>query len=337
MNSAETGNPKVSILIPVFNREKLIAECIRSAINQDFSDYEIVVVDNCSTDKTWEIVLEFSSAYENVRAFRNNANIGPVKNWHRCISESKGKYCKFLFSDDLLFPDCLGKLYDSMCRSNFCFTFSQVRTGESIENSRIHYCNYHSESVTREEYFFGLLSGTAPVSPGAVLIERELLLNCLKFDFNTSTPRDYISNGAGPDVMIMLLAYISNQYAGYVNEPLSFFRTHNDSFTTLNENNAVAFGYISVLSLYAKQNFSFFNWVHAVSKLWLKFIYKTKRIVSPVEFFKEYEGTGSAKEILPFFLIIPFVAIREAYRRTLGPVCSERKKSARKWRLNLNQ
>ena len=315
VNITRTESPKISILIPTFNREKYIEECIQSAINQTFDDYEIVVVDNSSTDRTWEIINEYALKYKNIRAFRNNTNVGPVKNWQRCINEARGAYCKFLFSDDLLFPNCLHELYNSIIRSNYCFVFSQVKTGNSIQNSVINYDQFHSTNVTRNEYFAGLLSGIAPVSPGAVLIERALLQTCLKFAFQTATPRNFITNGAGPDVMIMLSAFASNRPAGYVNEPLSFFRTHNESITILNDNNEVAFGYMSVLSLYAKQNFSFVKWVQTISKLWLKLIYKTKSIVSPIDFFIEFEGTGSLKELVIFILVTPCVVISELNRR----------------------
>ena len=57
-------------------------------------DVEIIVIDNCSTDKTWERVKEFDIKYENVKAFQNDKNIGPVENWYRGIQLAKGKYLK---------------------------------------------------------------------------------------------------------------------------------------------------------------------------------------------------------------------------------------------------
>jgi len=84
--------PKVSILIPVFNRKDYIAECIQSALDQTFTDFEVVVVDNASEDGTWEICQQFAANDQRVRIFQNDTNIGPVRNWRR-RKGSLEKYC----------------------------------------------------------------------------------------------------------------------------------------------------------------------------------------------------------------------------------------------------
>lgn len=99
------NNPFFTIAIPVFNRLDFFKEALNSVLNQTYSDFEIVIVDDCSTDGTWEYIKTIKD--KNIRIFRNSENIGIVPNWNRCISESRGKWFKFLMSDDLLFPDSL--------------------------------------------------------------------------------------------------------------------------------------------------------------------------------------------------------------------------------------
>lgn len=100
------GNvPFFTIAIPVFNRLDYFKEALNSVLSQSFNDFEIVIIDDCSTDGTWEYIKAVKD--KRVRIFRNSENIGIVPNWNRCISEARGKWFKFLMSDDLFFPDSL--------------------------------------------------------------------------------------------------------------------------------------------------------------------------------------------------------------------------------------
>ena len=78
-------SPKVSILIPVFNRKSYISDCIQSALDQTISSIEIIIVDNASNDGTWEICQEYANRDQRIRIFRNDTNIGPVRNWKKCL------------------------------------------------------------------------------------------------------------------------------------------------------------------------------------------------------------------------------------------------------------
>src|SRR4030067_1594973 len=101
--------PKVSILIPVYNRANMVGGCIQSALEQTYQDIEVVVVDNDSTDGTWEICKALSEKDSRLRVFKNDTNIGPVGNWKKCIDSARGAYGKILFSDELLSKDYVEK------------------------------------------------------------------------------------------------------------------------------------------------------------------------------------------------------------------------------------
>ncbi len=97
--------PKVSICIPVYNGETFIAETIHSALGQEFSDFELVISDNASTDGTERVVRSISDP--RIRYERSAVNVGPVGNFNRCLELARGEYIKILCADDLLYPDCL--------------------------------------------------------------------------------------------------------------------------------------------------------------------------------------------------------------------------------------
>jgi glycosyltransferase involved in cell wall biosynthesis len=97
--------PVVSVCIPVYNTERFIAAAITSALSQTYRDFEIVIVDNASTDTTAQILAAFTDP--RIRAFRNDENIGAAANFNRVISLARGRYLKVLCADDLLYPSCL--------------------------------------------------------------------------------------------------------------------------------------------------------------------------------------------------------------------------------------
>jgi glycosyltransferase involved in cell wall biosynthesis len=103
--------PKISVLIPTYNYACFLSEAIESVLAQDFQDFELLIVDDCSTDNTVEVVRRFCAQDSRVLFSVNSANLGMVNNWNRCLQQASGQYIKFLFGDDkLCHPQALGKM-----------------------------------------------------------------------------------------------------------------------------------------------------------------------------------------------------------------------------------
>ena len=297
--------PAVSILIPVFNREQFIAECIQSALNQVFTDFEIVVVDNASDDGTWKICQQFAAIDQRVRIFRNETNIGPVRNWLRCAQEAKGELSKVLFSDDCLEPNCLAEMVPKLDDLDLALVYCAARIGKSREESVIAYSQATPARVNSTKFLNLILSGEAPVSPGAVLIRTRDLLKNLHTTFPTATQRQYEKNGAGPDVMILLLTSLSYTYVYKISEPHVFFRIHETSFSIINKDNDVISGYKSIFCYFLKTHLTWFRWIEFVSKSWLGEVRRNKNWVAPSSYLCKYEGCGDSWEQLALFFYIP--------------------------------
>jgi glycosyltransferase involved in cell wall biosynthesis len=107
-------SPKVSVCIPVYNREDFIAEAIESVLSQTFTDFELIITDNCSTDKTPQIVQSYAQEDRRIIYFRNEHNLGICSSMNRALLLSRGEYIKFLFSDDKLAPECLEVFVEKM-------------------------------------------------------------------------------------------------------------------------------------------------------------------------------------------------------------------------------
>ncbi|MFZ2445299.1 MAG: glycosyltransferase [Syntrophobacteraceae bacterium] len=102
--------PKVSVCIPTYNYAKYLPVAVESVLSQNFTDFEVIVRDDCSTDNTVEVVKKYLSD-ERVIFGVNERNLGLAGNWNRCLSLAKGKYIKYVFADDLLASrDALGEM-----------------------------------------------------------------------------------------------------------------------------------------------------------------------------------------------------------------------------------
>ena len=110
VSSSGFSSPSVSICIPTFNGAAYIRECVESALAQTFSNVEVIIADDASTDDTTAIATQLASVDSRVRVSCNTTNLGLVRNWNRAIGLATGAWVKLLFQDDLLDPQYLEEL-----------------------------------------------------------------------------------------------------------------------------------------------------------------------------------------------------------------------------------
>ena len=126
-------NPqKVSIIIPVYNVEKYIRRCIDSVLSQTFTDFECILVDDCSSDKCPEICDEYAKQDARVKVIHKIKNEGPSRARKTGFESSFGEYIQFVDSDDWIEPDMLEKMYSKAI----------------LENDDMVYCDYFSHDET---------------------------------------------------------------------------------------------------------------------------------------------------------------------------------------------
>lgn len=101
--------PLVSVVTPVYNGDKYLAECIESVLSQTYENWEYIIVNNCSKDGSLEIANEYARQDSRIRVHNNTEVLSMVQNFNHSLLQisSDSKYCKVLHADDLLFPECL--------------------------------------------------------------------------------------------------------------------------------------------------------------------------------------------------------------------------------------
>jgi glycosyltransferase involved in cell wall biosynthesis len=103
--------PRLSVLIPVFNGEAYLAECLDSILAQDFSDWEVIAIDDCSTDGSPAILQRYAERDQRIHWQRNPANRGIGGNFNACLEAARSQNVKYLLQDDkLLDPSALRRL-----------------------------------------------------------------------------------------------------------------------------------------------------------------------------------------------------------------------------------
>ena len=119
------SDPKVSVCIPVFNGENYLLDCIQSVLEQNYGNFELLIMDNCSTDSTQLIVSKIQD--NRIRYVRNDKNIGVYNNFSKCIAEAFGEYFILLPHDDLLLPGCLSNYVEKFEDKSIGLVYSSVK------------------------------------------------------------------------------------------------------------------------------------------------------------------------------------------------------------------
>jgi glycosyltransferase involved in cell wall biosynthesis len=106
----------VTIGIPVYNGSNFLSHALDSILEQTYSDFEVIVSDNASTDPTQELVLDYAARDARIRYFRNDENIGAARNYNRTFALASGGYFKWFAHDDVLAPNYLARCVEVLDR-----------------------------------------------------------------------------------------------------------------------------------------------------------------------------------------------------------------------------
>lgn len=111
---SKNDQPLVSVVTPVYNGERYLGECIQSVLNQKYQNWEYIIVNNCSTDRSLEIADKYAAKDARIRVLSNSNLLPMLQNSNYTFQQisSQSRYCKVLHADDWLFPRCLDQMVD---------------------------------------------------------------------------------------------------------------------------------------------------------------------------------------------------------------------------------
>lgn len=123
----------VSIVMPNYNGEKFLRETIESVLSQTYTNWELLFVDDCSTDNSLELIKSFRD--ERIRVYQNETNSGAAVSRNTALREAKGKWIAFLDSDDLWVPEKLEEQLKFMVDNGYDFTYTEYSQIDEQSNS----------------------------------------------------------------------------------------------------------------------------------------------------------------------------------------------------------
>jgi glycosyltransferase involved in cell wall biosynthesis len=216
---ARSGHPLVSVLVPVFNGEKYLAECLDSVLMQDFPDYELLISEDCSRDGTVAVIERYAAKDPRIRWWRNPVNLGPVANLNFCLRQARGEFIKFVFADDkLLTPSALRQMVQVMAADPTI----------ALVGSASHVITAGGRVIQVRDFF-----RDARRQPGMKLLAQHLeqSVNLISEPTTVMFRREQAARGFDerfrrlPDLELWFHLLEQGDFA-YVAEPLSAFRRH---------------------------------------------------------------------------------------------------------------
>ncbi len=280
-------DPLVSIIVPAYQREDLIRETLLSALEQRFDSFEVVLVDNHSADRTFEVAQAMARDHARLRVFRNDENLGPVRNWLQCLSHARGEYAKVLFSDDLIAPNCLERTHAVLAADPAVgFVFTPAVVGSVAWQGEVYYAWKERDRLARSGEFIrtSLLTNDLPVSPGCALFRAADLRDSLEHGLQQYP--EFGRHGAGIDQHTFLFTASRYPQVAFLSRPLAFFRIHPTSLTVDGLGGDIRRDYDIARCAFAERN-ELPRLIQARVRLisWLRAMERTGAPVSPATYF----------------------------------------------------
>lgn len=206
--------PAVSVVTPVYNAEEFIRETIDSVLNQTFENFEFLLIDDCSTDSSADIVKKYAEKDERVKYIKLKENSGAAVARNTGLENAKGRYIAFIDSDDVWYPEKLEKQLNFMNENNEAFTYTKYE--HITEDGEVRSTPDFPEKLN----YSGLLKNTA-IACSTVVIDRQVI-----GDFRMPLVRK------GQDTATWLKILRNHDYAYLVAEVLNQYRGREGSLSS---------------------------------------------------------------------------------------------------------
>jgi len=223
------SSPLVSVVTPVYNTEKYLSECIESVLAQTYQNWEYVIVNNCSTDRSPEIAQHYAQRDARIRIHNNDRFLNQFQNWNHTMRQisPESKYCKVVHADDWLFPECIAQMVKVAEEHPSVGIVSAYRLDETqVRSDRL---PYPSTFVSGREICRLSLLGVGGVglhvfgSPTSLLIRSDVIRSREAF---------YDESIIHADTAVCF-DILQDYDFGFVHQVLTFTRRHNESLTSL--------------------------------------------------------------------------------------------------------
>ena len=234
INHTEILNPKISFIASVYNKEKYLSSFISSIQNQLFNEFEIILVDDFSIDKSINIINDFQNYDKRIKLIKNKKNMGSLYTRYNGAIHAKGDYIIFVDSDDIVLKEGVFKAYNHIKRKNldmveFNAVF-EIDDTNYIRRKSYKYLNVIYQPILSYIYYYNKNKGDEQnTALWDKIIKREIVSKSLNFiGENFIKERIIIEN----DVVLLFSIFKHSNSFQYIDElGYYYFRTNKDSIT----------------------------------------------------------------------------------------------------------
>ena len=231
-------SPLVSVVTPVYNGEKYLAECIESVLNQTYGKWEYIIANNCSTDSTMKIAEHYSKSDQRIHVYSFREFVGVIENHNRAVRliSPHSKYCKIVSADDWLFPECIAKTVE-LAESNPSVGIVgayHLRGDEKQCHVSLDGLPYHTTIVPgKDACRWHLLGGRQYFgNPTATLYRSDLVRRTECFFPNSRENADISA----------FYKYLRDVDLGFIHQVLAYERVHEDALSAEARRNSIYAG-----------------------------------------------------------------------------------------------
>lgn len=245
----EEQYPLISICIPTYNGERFIEETLKTALTQSYTNLEIIITDDSSTDNTLNICKAYAKKDSRIRVYKNTSNLGLLNNWCESIEKATSNWIKFLFQDDLLEKDCIKRMISAALKHNVEFVVCN-RTYFFEEEFDPKIKRFYTEKLAKTEDIFTTERKYNP-EESSKLIAPYIFNNCMGEPPTLLFNKKAYQREQFPDHYKQIIDYLfilNNVLVKpfvFIPEKLVRFRVHNSSESMrnneVNKNNREAF------------------------------------------------------------------------------------------------
>lgn len=277
-NTIETNTVKVTIGLPVFNGAKFLDKSIKSLLNQTYTNFELIISDNCSTDETESICTKYSELDHRIIYIKQNENIGAYKNFLFTLNQARYEYFMWAAADDEWHSDFLKKNLQNFSTNNkvvvsFCNVEcinNQIKNVKEINFQKLNQLDYKfdliKELLTQKKYNFFIYG----------LFRKDILKKCF------SNEIDFV------DRWLLLPMILEGYKVAVVNDVLYYRTIYNDK---INERHSKKLSKINVSHFTLLKS----SWY---SSYWIKIVLNRSLTVKEILFIKYYSIKYASYKIL---------------------------------------
>ena len=258
--------PLVSVLIPVYNGERHLAECLESVLAQDFNDVEILIADDGSSDGSQKIIEQFAARDPRLRWWKNRRNLGQTQNHNLCLQEARGQFIKFVHQDDkLLSASAIRKLVSALAE----------HPEATLAASASDVMDDHARLKCHRDFFkAGVWDGRQIIQTGLEALANSIGEPTVVMFRKAQAGRGFLDDYKQLWDLEMWYHLLEQGNFVYLAEPLCAFRQHAAQQTNINARNGIG------------QNEFWLLLETYYAKLWLRALVTQRMLINHARFLK---------------------------------------------------